>query len=187
MAGKENQYADSQIEAQIKGIPLPERLALALGIKETIDIPSMRAHRAKNGEAVHMWGIVWMDGLPFCFVARRGFEKQLKYLRDGFFGESFVSRFEAEFPYCPDRFSPPSFTTPLSLDDMKGIIIKLEPKRAVTEEKIREQFLEVIRGREKQYEKFYQTYKDPLVKMPYGAAVSLACEEKLVAENGIIN
>ena len=132
-------------------------------IKGTIDLDRIRVQTVQGKQGREMWGIVWLDSLPFYFRAWRQRKKDTEW---GF----------VHAPYEPLDFTPPIFTEPLTVDDINYMLKGL----GVAEKEKTDKLLDKVLGeRSKDYQKFRERYnQNPEFRRAYGTAVSIVCDEK---------
>lgn len=171
----------------IRDLAHAERIARVDKIQLTIPRDRIRVQMVQ-GKSEEMWGFVWLKRLPFVFRAWPSVvHKELIFIRNGFnvrTGWGFV-----HVPKNPLDFEPPITTGPLTGDDIKFMLtgLRIDREKIGTAERngsLTQFFEEALTARRSDYLEYRTLYwQDRNVRLAYGTAVSIACDEKQAGLN----
>lgn len=167
----------------IRIISHSKRLQLVASIQSTIPREMIRVQLVQE-RLRRMWGIVWLNKLPFIFQAWPSMviHEQLEFISNGL--KAITDWGFVLAPQHPLDFEPPIMTVPLREGDMHYMLngLKVGDQRIVearTTENLTQLFEEILTERKPNYRRYLDLYfRDKNKRLAYGTAVSIACDEK---------
>lgn len=128
-----------------------------------------------------MWGIIWINELPFCFRAYRGFEeRQLEVLKNGV--ETVRTKWWPHNPYFPLDFFPPVGTDPISIDEKECMLLGLGVDKkniveAMENDSLNRLYKETLFSKKGDYSKAKELLNnDSAARNVFDAVICTACD-----------
>lgn len=143
-------------------------------IVDTVDQENVRlGWRVGESKPYVAWGVVWLEGLPYCFTAYNLLltPKKIDFLEDT--EKRGVSTWNSIYVPSPaHEYAPAAIAQPALSDKEKSGIVKRMKEGSGD-------FFEVLSKKDEAYREFIAEYRsNPMVSSRYAAAIQMICNAR---------